>query len=91
MRSGRVLLALLIAGGVAVAAVSVPRAIRTLHPFAFQPLTVHSHRTRQPVRRAPYVITAAHLPLTALPACANSDATRPQATDRSPCSSASGF
>jgi hypothetical protein len=52
MRSARVLLCLLlIAGGIGVCAVLLPRAVRTLHPFAFQPLTAAG--ASQPIARRP--------------------------------------
>ena len=60
MRSTRtVLCLLLVVGGLVASAVLVPRAIRTLHPFVFQPLTLptasqpaaHRRRAARPERR----------------------------------------
>ena len=60
MRSARtVVCMLLVAGGLVASAVLVPRAIRTLHPFAFQPLTAAgasqptAHRRRAARHRTP--------------------------------------
>jgi hypothetical protein len=62
MRSARFLLCLvLIAGGIGACAVLLPGAIRTLHPFAFQPLTAagasqptaRRQPARHPARRGP--------------------------------------
>jgi hypothetical protein len=67
MRSARVLLCwLLIAGGIGACAVLLPRAIRTLHPFAFRPLAAAGASQpadrrlteRHPARRDPSRPTA---------------------------------